>query len=88
MFHSLIAVASGNAIYAAVSRDICEVISTLWELSVLQPEQTRTVALQHVAIAQAIAARDADGAAAAMRAHLAWAMNADVGTINMNEGAA
>lgn len=88
MFHSLIAVASGNAIYAAVSRDIREVISTLWELSVLQPEQTRTVALQHVAIAQAIAARDADGAAAAMRAHLAWAMNADVGTINMNEGAA
>jgi DNA-binding FadR family transcriptional regulator len=88
MFHSLIAVASGNVIYAAVSRDIREVISTLWELSVLKPAQTLTVALQHVAVADAIAARDAGAAASAMRAHLTWAMSADIGTTDTNAGAA
>lgn len=77
-FHNLIATASGNVIYAAVSRDIREVIGTLWELSNLRAEQASVVARQHAAIAKAIVARDADSASSAMREHLTWAMNEDI----------
>ena len=79
VFHQLIAHATGNAIYAAVSRDIREVIGTLWELSTLKPHQAHNVALQHVEIAEAILAGDRERSAAAMHDHLLWAMNQDLG---------
>jgi DNA-binding FadR family transcriptional regulator len=79
VFHNLIAGASGNAIHAAVSRDIREAISTLWELSALEPEQVLTVAGQHHEIAEAIGARESGRAAASMREHLQWAMREDIG---------
>jgi DNA-binding FadR family transcriptional regulator len=77
-FHDLVARASQNRIVAAVSRDIREVLGTLWGLSALGADQARIVAGQHRAIADAIGRRDADEAAAAMRRHLQWAEDADL----------
>lgn len=77
-FHDLIATASRNIIYSAVSRDIGEVIETLWQSSNLPIEHVRLVASQHVAIAAAITARDARHAATAMRDHLTWAASEDI----------
>jgi DNA-binding FadR family transcriptional regulator len=77
-FHDLVARASANRIVAAVSRDIREVLGTLWGLSALGADQARIVAGQHRAIADAIGRRDADEAAAAMRRHLQWAEGADL----------
>jgi len=77
-FHNLVARASENRVVAAVSRDIREVIGTLWGFSTLGAEEAREVAEQHRRIADAITDRDADAAAAAMRDHLRWAAKADL----------
>jgi DNA-binding FadR family transcriptional regulator len=77
-FHDLVARASGNRVVAAVSRDIRELIGTLWGFSALGFEQARVVADQHRTIADAIGRRDAEAAAAAMRDHLRWAAQADL----------
>jgi DNA-binding FadR family transcriptional regulator len=77
-FHDLVARASGNRVVAAVSRDIRELIGTLWGFSALEVEQARVVADQHRTIADAIGRRDAEAAAAAMRDHLRWAAQADL----------
>jgi len=77
-FHDLVARASENRVVAAVSRDIRELISTLWGFSALAVEQVRVVADQHRTIADAIGRRDPDSAAAAMRDHLRWAAQADL----------
>jgi len=77
-FHDLIARASENRVVAAVSRDIREVISTLWGLSTLGADGARRVAEQHRAIADGVERRDPAAAMAAMRDHLAWAAQADL----------
>jgi DNA-binding FadR family transcriptional regulator len=77
-FHDLVARASENRVVAAVSRDIREVISTLWGLSTLEAGGARKVAEQHRAIADAVAQRNAAAAMAAMRDHLTWAAQADL----------
>ena len=77
-FHDLVARAGGNRVLAAVSRDIREVIGTLWGLSNLDEGDAARVAEQHRSIAEAIRARDAHAAATAMRAHLQWAAQADL----------
>jgi DNA-binding FadR family transcriptional regulator len=77
-FHDLLARASDNHVLAAVSRDIREVIGTLWGFSSLDASDVERVALQHRRIADAVLARDARGAAAAMREHLHWAAQADL----------
>jgi DNA-binding FadR family transcriptional regulator len=77
-FHNLVARASENRVVAAVSRDIREVIGTLWGFSTLGPAEAREVAEQHRRIADAITDRAADAAAAAMRDHLRWAARADL----------
>ena len=77
-FHDLVARASENRVVAAVSRDIRELIGTLWGFSALGVEQARVVADQHRTIADAIGRRDAEAAAAAMRDHLRWAAQADL----------
>ncbi len=77
-FHDLVARASENRVVAAVSRDIRELIGTLWGFSALGVEQARVVADQHRTIANAIGRRDAEAASAAMRNHLRWAAQADL----------
>jgi DNA-binding FadR family transcriptional regulator len=80
-FHDVIARASGNRVIAAVSRDIREVLRTLWELSRPAPEERKHMAEQHRRIVEAIAARNAEAAAAAMQEHLQWATDADIGRL-------
>jgi DNA-binding FadR family transcriptional regulator len=77
-FHDLVARASENRVVHAVSRDIREIIGTLWGLSDLGAREALTVARQHRDIADAVARRDPDAAAETMRAHLAWAAQADL----------
>jgi DNA-binding FadR family transcriptional regulator len=77
-FHDLVARASDNRVLAAVSRDIREVIGTLWGLSTLDEADTQQVARQHRRIADAVQARDPRSAAAAMHDHLVWAVGADL----------
>jgi len=77
-FHDLIARASENRVLAAVSRDIREVIATLWGFSSLGPADAARVIEQHRAVADAIRARAPQDAAAAMREHLRWAAEADL----------
>jgi DNA-binding FadR family transcriptional regulator len=77
-FHGLVARASDNRVLAAVSRDIREVIATLWGLSTLDATDSRQVAEQHRGIADAVQRRDAPAAAAAMHDHLVWAAAADL----------
>ena len=57
-FHDLVARASGNRVLAAVSRDIREVIGTLWGFSSLDATDAEHVAEQHRRIADAMLARD------------------------------
>jgi DNA-binding FadR family transcriptional regulator len=78
-FHNLVARASGNRVLAAVSRDIREMLGTLWGLSRLGRDEQLEVARQHRLIADAIASRDADASARAMHAHLEWASESDLG---------
>lgn len=77
-FHALVARASENRVVVAVSRDIREVISTLWGFSSLEEADAKHVAEQHRTIADAIEHRDAAAAAAAMQEHLTWAARADL----------
>lgn len=77
-FHDLVARASENRVVLAVSRDIREILGTLWGLSRLGPSESRSVAQQHRAIADAVVRRDPEGAAQAMREHLIWAAHADL----------
>lgn len=77
-FHDLVAHASDNRVLAAVSRDIREVIATLWGFSNLGRSEAGHVIEQHRRIADTIQARDAAEAATAMREHLAWAAHADL----------
>jgi DNA-binding FadR family transcriptional regulator len=80
-FHDRIARASGNVLVAAVSRDIREVVTTLWTLSRLNTEDIQCVAQQHDAITAALSRRDPEGAAEAMREHLSWASRLDLGSL-------
>lgn len=77
-FHDLVARAGDNRVVLAVSRDIREILGTLWGLSRLGPAEAQEVAKQHRQIAEAVARRDAEAAAQAMRAHLTWASHADL----------
>ena len=77
-FHDVIARASDNRVVVAVSRDIREVISTLWGFSALDATAAAQVAAQHKSIANAVGHRDAIAAADAMREHLLWAARADL----------
>jgi GntR family transcriptional repressor for pyruvate dehydrogenase complex len=85
-FHDLVARASENRVVAAVSRDIRELIGTLWGFSALGVDEARVVAEQHRTIADAIGRRDPEAAASAMRDHLRWAAQADLhGSVGQRE---
>lgn len=77
-FHDLVARASGNRVVAAVSRDIREVIGTLWGFSAMDAAAAAPVAEQHRLIAGAVSRGEASAAAEAMREHLIWAAQADL----------
>jgi DNA-binding FadR family transcriptional regulator len=77
-FHDLVARASENRVLAAVSRDIREVIGTLWGYSTLDSSDVDRVVEQHRRIADAVLSRDGKAAAVAMREHLLWAASADL----------
>lgn len=77
-FHDLVARGSDNRVLAAVSRDIREVIGTLWGLSTLDEGDVHQVALQHRRIADAVQSRDPRAATTAMHDHLVWAAEADL----------
>lgn len=77
-FHDLVARASDNRVLAAVSRDIREVLGTLWGFTTLDEAGMRQVADQHLTIAAAVQLRDPRAAAAAMHDHLVWASEADL----------
>jgi DNA-binding FadR family transcriptional regulator len=84
-FHNLVARASGNRVLAAVSRDIREMLGTLWGLSRLGRGEQLEVARQHRLIADAIGARDPDAAVRAMHDHLEWASASDLGHVQTAE---
>ena len=79
-FHNLVARASGNRVVAAVSRDIREVLTTLWGFSQLSPDDQREVA----PAAPSHRGSDRGGgdmyvaAARAMHDHLEWASESDL----------
>jgi DNA-binding FadR family transcriptional regulator len=77
-FHDVVARASENRVVAAVSRDIREVIGTLWGFSSLGAADAKRVAEQHQSIADAIERRQPEAAALAMRDHLIWAAETDL----------
>lgn len=85
-FHHLVARASGNALLGAVIRDIREVLATLWATSRLGPDEIRRVAEYHGRIAAAIARRDPEGAAEAMREHLSWSSSLDLTAVEAATG--
>jgi DNA-binding FadR family transcriptional regulator len=76
-FHDRAARASGNPLVAALRRDIASVLAMGFALSLLTVEDMLTAAQQHVAIAEAVAARDADAARSAMAEHVKWAASVD-----------
>lgn len=77
-FHSLIASGANNQVLSAVSHSFWKAVASLWLDSNVLPDQLPTIAQQHRDIAEAIANRDAAGAANAMSLHLEAASAVDV----------
>jgi GntR family transcriptional regulator, galactonate operon transcriptional repressor len=76
-FHLAIGSAATNRVLRAIVRDIHELLTTSWLLTVMSENQVETAYHQHVEIAQAILARDPEAAKGSMRAHLEWAARID-----------
>lgn len=76
-FHDRVSRASGNPLVAALRRDIASVLAMGFALSLLTAVDMLAAAQQHVAIAAAVAARDADAARSAMAQHVHWAASID-----------
>ncbi|HEX6363842.1 MAG TPA: transcriptional regulator NanR [Albitalea sp.] len=69
-FHRAIAAVSGNPIYMAVSQAMLQWLENFHHEAVRAPGAERTTLAEHVKLFECIAARDAEGAAAAVTAHL------------------
>lgn len=69
-FHKGIAAMSGNPIYHAVSQAMLEWLEQFHHEMVRAPGAEKTTLNEHIKLFKCIAARDADGAAAAITAHL------------------
>jgi DNA-binding FadR family transcriptional regulator len=80
-FHALIARSGVNRVLAAVSRNFWDAIPVLWAQSRMTLDEMRRAAEDHQRIAAVIAERDPSGAAQAMRDHLSWASQLDVGQL-------
>lgn len=70
-FHRLIAEGSGNVVLTGIVTDIRRELIPTWALEQLSRREMIAVARAHVRIAEALRARDADGAESLMRKHLA-----------------
>jgi DNA-binding GntR family transcriptional regulator len=70
-FHRRLAELSGNPVLADFARRLHERSSRFWTLHLWQTMDVRANDRQHGAIADAVARRDGDAAAAAMRRHIA-----------------
>lgn len=69
-FHNRVGELSGNAVMADFARKLHERSTRFWYLHLWQTINVPLSSEQHLTISRAIAARDADGAAAAMAAHI------------------
>lgn len=69
-FHNAVAEAAGNRILVDAQRPLHERSILIWHLRVWQPDGLARTQREHQAVLDAIAARDARGARAAMQGHL------------------
>jgi DNA-binding FadR family transcriptional regulator len=76
-FHLAIGSAATNRVLRAIVRDIHELLTTSWLLTVMSEEHVEVAYHQHVEIAEAILASDPEAARGSMRAHLEWAARID-----------
>jgi GntR family transcriptional regulator, transcriptional repressor for pyruvate dehydrogenase complex len=68
-FHLILANGSGNSVLAGVLRNIRSLLA-VWIRRVREQDSADVLFEQHVAIADAVEARDGDAAAAAMKSHM------------------
>ncbi|HEX4009418.1 MAG TPA: FCD domain-containing protein [Solirubrobacteraceae bacterium] len=78
-FHELIAQGASNRVLAVISRSFWDAVSVIWLESHLTADELAKVAAQHQRIADTIASREPEAAAAAMEEHLLAASRMDVG---------
>jgi DNA-binding FadR family transcriptional regulator len=76
-FHMAIASAASNRVLRAIVRDIDDLLTINWLLTVLSDGDLEVAHQLHVEIAEAILGRDPDAAEESMRAHLEWAAQID-----------
>ncbi|GGF46404.1 GntR family transcriptional regulator [Azorhizobium oxalatiphilum] len=69
-FHGAISAAARNMVLGDILRNLHDRSQRVWFLSLREHEHHNRVVEEHAAIVDAIARRDADGAEAAMRAHI------------------
>ncbi|WP_051356716.1 GntR family transcriptional regulator [Azorhizobium doebereinerae] len=69
-FHGAISASARNMVLGDILRNLHDRSQRVWFLSLREHEHHHRVVEEHAAIVDAIAARDADGAEAAMRAHI------------------
>jgi DNA-binding GntR family transcriptional regulator len=69
-FHGMVARASRNAVLADILSKLHDRSLRVWFVSLNSPGRNKLVHEEHVAICEAIARHDPDGAEAAMRAHV------------------
>jgi DNA-binding FadR family transcriptional regulator len=74
-FHATMARISGNVVLSQVIRNIHAFLSAAWSNSNLTADGMAVVADQHIEIADAIAAGDAERAGSATEAHIEFAQN-------------
>ncbi|MBR0725513.1 GntR family transcriptional regulator [Bradyrhizobium manausense] len=69
-FHEIVAIAAGNAILSETLNALHDRIARIWHLRTWKLDHLEKTQEEHTAVFRAIAARDADTAASAMRTHL------------------
>ncbi|WP_027554187.1 GntR family transcriptional regulator [Bradyrhizobium sp. Cp5.3] len=69
-FHEIVAVAAGNIILSETLKALHDRIARIWHLRTWKLDHLQKTQEEHTTVFRAIAARDGDAAALAMRAHL------------------
>ena len=82
-FHARVAALSGNSVLAEFASLLHDRCMRFWYLHLWQTLDTKATALEHLAVADAIAAHDGERAAAAMRRHI-QTLKARVAQIQLN----
>lgn len=76
-FHNALATASGNRVLAGIVRDTHRSVHAVDQLADASSQLVQECLEQHLAIARAVARRDADEAVELLSRHLAWAQPFD-----------